>query len=108
MPDLNSVLGVRRAANYLAEHRLVFSPIYVLNKFDKTQMLHVEILDSFKRQLSDSPILTLRRTDETSEALAEGLTVIDYPGKSGIIEDCLHLAGIIQDQADQNRHLKRA
>lgn len=95
VPDLNSILGVRKIAKYLEERQLVSSPLYVVNKFDERQALHVEMLQWFERQFPQNPIVTLRRTDEASEALAEGLTVIDYAPQSGIAEDYSKLTDVI-------------
>lgn len=95
VPDLNSILGVRKIAKYLEERGLVSSPLYVVNKFDERQALHVEMLQWFERQFPQNPIVTLRRTDEASEALAEGLTVIDYAPQSGIAQDYSKLTDVI-------------
>jgi MinD-like ATPase involved in chromosome partitioning or flagellar assembly len=96
VPDLNSILGVRKIAKYLEERGLVSSPLYVVNKFDERQPLHVEMLQWFERQFPQNPVVTLRRTDEASEALAEGLTVIDYAPQSGIAEDYSKLTDVIR------------
>jgi MinD-like ATPase involved in chromosome partitioning or flagellar assembly len=96
VPDLNSILGVRKIAKYLEERGLVSSPLYVVNKFDERQPLHVEMLQWFERQFPQNPVVTLRRTDETGEALAEGLTVVDYVPQSGIVEDYSKLTEVIR------------
>ena len=108
VPDLNSVLGVRKIAKHLNEHELSFRPLCVLNKFDSAHALHAEILQWFQHQFPESEIVTLRRTDETSEALAEGCTVLDYAPESGIAEDYARLADVIRRAAGQNRRLKSA
>ena len=71
--------------------------MYILNKFDPTQPLHVEIHDWLAGHGRDHRVITLRRTDEVSEALAEGVTVIDYAPASGIAEDYVRLGETVRE-----------
>jgi MinD-like ATPase involved in chromosome partitioning or flagellar assembly len=107
-PDLNSVLGARKIAKFLEDRKLFSRPLYVLNKFDRAQALHVEILEWFERQFPQSPVAILRRTDETNEALAEGLTVVDSARNSGIAEDYSQLADMVCGATASNRRVESA
>ena len=71
-----------------------------MNKFDESQPLHVEVRDWLTKHSIDHNIVTLRQADEVSEALAEGMTVIDYAPDSGIAEDYFQLGAMIRVMAE--------
>jgi cellulose biosynthesis protein BcsQ len=97
VPDLSCVFGLLKFEQALRhrgarpeESRTVF---YVLNKFDGSLALHRDIKASLERQLGDRLLpITIRRSDAVSEALADGMTVIDYCPEAGVSEDFLRLA----------------
>jgi cellulose biosynthesis protein BcsQ len=97
VPDLSSVLGIEKLDKYLHQVKPSVRPVYILNKFDPTQPLHSEIHDWLAGHSRDHRVITLRRTDEVSEALAEGVTIIDYAPASGIAEDYVRLGETVRE-----------
>ncbi len=68
--------------------------LYLLNQFDASVPLHLDVRAMLQQQLGDRLIpFVLRRSSVVSEALAEGMTVIDYAPGSGAAEDYRALAG---------------
>jgi cellulose biosynthesis protein BcsQ len=100
VPDLSSVFGIQKIGKYLAQVGPSIRPIHILNKFDESQPLHVEVRDWLTKHSIDHNIVTLRQADEVSEALAEGMTVIDYAPDSGIAEDYFQLGAMIRVMAE--------
>ena len=98
VPDMNSVVSVssidaffERAAGAAGPSAL---PYYVLNQFDPSLPLHLDVREVLLEQLGDRLLpFALRRTLAVSEALAEGMTVIDYAPNSTVAEDFASLAG---------------
>ncbi len=82
LPDMSSVacLGLIEAmvANPSSEEKA----FYLLNQFDGSSPLHQDVRALLQQQLGDRLLpFVLRRSSLVSEALAEGMTVIDYaPG----------------------------
>lgn len=97
VPDMNSVVNVgfidclfQRKADSPAHSSEVY---YVLNQFDPSLPLHLDVREVLRERLGDRLLpFTLRRAPAVSEALAEGMTVIDYAPASSIAEDFLNLA----------------
>jgi len=91
-PDMNSVIGLRVAERLFRgmvdlEGRSLL-PFYVLNQFDASLPLHLDVREVFRRQLGDRLLRTaIRRSPAVSEALAEGMTVLDYAGDSPVSQD---------------------
>ena len=95
VPDVSSLVGARALKRILSENNSVSQPICVLNKFDSSQALHTEIRGWFEENFSQ--VFTLQRSDLVNEALAEGLTVVDWAPQSPIAADFLHLFHTIQN-----------
>jgi cellulose biosynthesis protein BcsQ len=101
LPDISSVATVRsleaflfNPANQLGRDRQTGSAFYLLNQFDASSPLHLDVRETLQQQLGDRLLpLVLRRSTAVSEALAEGTTVIDYAPGSAVAEDYMHLAG---------------
>ena len=96
-PDMNSVLSL------LAVERLFRSitdadgrpllPFYILNQFDATLPLHLDVREVLRRQLGDRLLRTvIRRSPAVSEALAQGMTVLDYAPDAPVSQDYLEVA----------------
>jgi cellulose synthase operon protein YhjQ len=91
-PDMNSVIGLQVAERLFRgmvdlEGRSLL-PFYVLNQFDATLPLHLDVREVFRRQLGDRLLRTaIRRSPAVSEALAEGMTVLDYAADSPVSQD---------------------
>ena len=68
-------------------------PYYVLNQFDYSLPLHLDVREILREQIGDRLLpFALRRSPAVSEALAEGMTVIDYAPGAVVAEDYAHLA----------------
>jgi cellulose synthase operon protein YhjQ len=101
VPDLNSVVSVSSIDAFF-DHNGGASgkpalPHYVLNQFDPSLPLHLDVREVFRVQLGDRLLpFALRRTPAVSEALAEGMTVMDYAPNSAVAEDFASLAGWVK------------
>jgi cellulose biosynthesis protein BcsQ len=101
LPDISSVATVRsleaflfNPANPPNRDRETGAIFYLLNQFDASSPLHLDVRETLQQQLGDRLLpLVLRRSSAVSEALAEGTTVIDYAPGSAVAEDYMHLAG---------------
>jgi cellulose synthase operon protein YhjQ len=70
---------------------------YVLNQFDPSQPLHLDVREVLRERLGDRLLpFTLRRAPAVSEALAEGMTVVDYAPAAPVAEDFNSLAAWIK------------
>jgi hypothetical protein len=59
--------------------------LYLLNQFDASSPLHLDVREMLQQQLGDRLLpFVLRRSSAVSEALAEGMTVIDYAPDSPV------------------------
>ncbi|MGH9628567.1 MAG: cellulose synthase operon protein YhjQ/BcsQ [Bryobacteraceae bacterium] len=97
VPDLGSALHIRNLMELLRQqerrtgHAIV--PYFLLNKFDASVPLHVDTRKWLAQQLGNQLLpFAIRRSDEVTEALAEGMTVMDYSPDSAIADDFLRLA----------------
>jgi len=104
MPDMNSVVSFSSIDSFF-QHNGNGSvkpslPYYVLNQFDSSLPLHLDIREVLREQLGDRLLpFALRRAPAVSEALAEGMTVMDYAPNSTIAEDFGSLAGWVKSQS---------
>ena len=104
IPDMNSVVSVssidaffQRSSNAAGKQVL---PYYVLNQFDPSLPLHLDVREVLRGQLGDQLLpFALRRSPAVSEALAEGMTVMDYAPNSTVAEDFGSLAGWVKSLA---------
>jgi len=98
VPDLNSVVSVSAIDTFVQHNSSAGGnmalPYYVLNQFDPSTPLHLDVREVLREQLGDRLLpFALRRAPAMSEALAEGMTVMDYAPNSSVVEDFGHLAG---------------
>lgn len=104
VPDMNSVVSVSSIDSFF-QHNINLNskqvmPYYILNQFDSSLPLHLDIREILREQLGDRLLpLSLRRAPAVSEALAEGMTVMDYAPNSTVAEDFANLAGWVQSQS---------
>jgi cellulose synthase operon protein YhjQ len=92
LPDLSSVASLGSLEAFFGQDDGVAH--YLLNQFDGASSLHRDVREMLQHRLGDRLLpLVLRRSVAVSEALAEGMTVIDYAPGSATAEDYWNLAG---------------
>jgi len=96
-PDMNSVISLQTLEKFFSgvsdgDGRLL-QPYYVLNQFDPSLPLHLDVREVMRRQLGDRLLpFVIRRAPAVSEALAEGMTVVDYAPDAAVAEDYMNVA----------------
>jgi len=102
LPDMNSVVSVTSIDSFF-QHNVnskQVMPFYILNQFDSSLPLHLDIREILREQLGDRLLtLSLHHAPAVSEALAEGMTVMDYAPNSTVAEDFANLAGWVKSQS---------
>lgn len=103
-PDMNSVISLQAIERYF--HGIAdgdgrpLQPYYVLNQFDTSLPLHLDVREVLRRQLGDRLLpFVIRRAPAVSEALAEGMTIVDYAPDAPVAEDYMNLATWLRDIA---------
>ena len=104
VPDMSSVVSVSSIDAFFRHNSGVSGqptmPYYILNQFDPSLPLHLDVREVLREQLGDRLLpFALRRTPAISEALAEGMTVMDYAPNSTVAEDYGTLAGWVKSLA---------
>src|ERR1035437_6817525 len=104
IPDMSSVVGVSSIDAFFQRNvsgsGQPVLPFYVLNQFDPSVPLHLDVREVVREQLGDRLLpFALRRTPAVSEALAEGMTVVDYAPNSTVAEDFGSLASWVKSLA---------
>jgi cellulose synthase operon protein YhjQ len=96
-PDMNSVITLQSVYQFLQSildadgHPL--SPYFILNQFDPTLPLHIDVREVLRQQLGERLLpFVIHRAPAISEALAEGMTIIDYAPDSVAAQDYLNVA----------------
>jgi cellulose synthase operon protein YhjQ len=112
IPDLNSVVTATaieslfqpRAAAYGGRQNV----FYVLNQFDSSLQLHQDVRKVLQDRMGERLLpFVLHRTPAVSEALAEGMTVMDYAPDSQIAAEFTSLAEWLNEKfapADMSSH----
>jgi cellulose synthase operon protein YhjQ len=104
LPDMNSVVSVSAIESFFHHHGAgiytggkQIMPFYLLNQFDYSLPLHLDVREILREQIGDRLLpFALRRSPAVSEALAEGMTVIDYAPTAVVAEDFASLAGWVR------------
>jgi cellulose synthase operon protein YhjQ len=96
-PDMNSVISLQTVEKFFSGVNdgdgRPLQPFYVLNQFDTSLPLHLDVREVMRRQLGERLLpFVIRRAPSVSEALAEGMTVVDYAPDAPVAEDYLNLA----------------
>ena len=103
-PDMSSVISLNIVERFFADVTDVngkpVHPRYVMNGFDASQPLHLDVREVLRQQLGDRLLpFVIRRSPAVSEALAEGMTVMDYAPETAVAGDVLNLASWLRTQA---------
>jgi cellulose synthase operon protein YhjQ len=100
LPDMCSVVSVGSIDGFfegLSGSGKPLLPYYLLNQFDASLPLHLDVREVLREQLGDRLLpFTVRHAPAVSEALAEGMTVMDYAPSSAVAEDCSNLVGWVK------------
>ncbi len=106
---MSSVVSVSSIDNFF-QHNVSASghpvrPYYILNQFDSSLPLHLDVREVLREQIGDRLLpFVLRRSPAISEALAEGMTVVDYAPNSPAAEDYGNLAAWVKSLAAPATH----
>jgi len=95
--DMNSVISlhsVEKIFQGMADSTgQSLRPFYVLNQFDESLALDRDVRDVLRRQLGDRLLQqSIRRAPAVSEALAAGMTVVDYAPDAPVSREFAELA----------------
>jgi cellulose synthase operon protein YhjQ len=101
-PDMTSVVTLQSLEAFLHNQEgLTGKPLpawYVLNQFDASMPLHLDVREVLRQQLGERLLpFAIHRSPAVSEALAEGMTVVDYAPNSPAAEDIMNLATWIRN-----------
>jgi cellulose biosynthesis protein BcsQ len=104
LTDLNSIMSIPRIEAY---HRTMLSrgqktplPVYVSNKFDAASERERGGRELIAREVGERLLpISIRRSTEVSEAIAQRMTVTDYAGESAIAHEFIQLALWIKEAA---------
>ena len=107
-PDMNSVISLpllrRDVARSSAELKGHTEPTFLLTQFDSSQPLQLDIREVLQHQLGERLLpFAVRRSTAITEALAEGMTVVDYAPGEGIAKDFLQVASWVRTLAEPAR-----
>ena len=68
-------------------------PYYVLNHFDPAQPLHMEVQNALRRRLGERLLrFTVHDSPAVAEAVAEGMTVLDYAPDAPVAQEYRDIA----------------
>ncbi|HEX4038175.1 MAG TPA: cellulose biosynthesis protein BcsQ [Acidobacteriaceae bacterium] len=102
VPDMASVMTLQSLeAFFRNQESLTGKPLqawYLLNQFDSSMPLQLDVREVLRQQLGERLLpFAIHRSAAVSEALAEGMTVIDYAPNSPAAEDIMNLATWIRN-----------
>jgi len=102
VPDMTSVVTLQALEGFFRNQEgLSGKPLqawYVLSQFDPSSPLQLDVREVLRQQLGERLLpIAVHRTAAVSEALAEGMTVIDYAPNSPAAEDVTSLASWIRN-----------
>jgi cellulose synthase operon protein YhjQ len=104
LADMNSVVSVGAIESFFRSSGSArdskgkpILPFYVLNQFDSSLPLHLDVREILRERIGERLLpFALRRSPAVSEALAEGMTVMDYAPTAVVAEDYANLAGWVR------------
>jgi len=94
---MNSVITLRSVTRFfqsiLDSDGKPLQPYFILNQFDHKLPLHLDVREVLVQQLGDRLLpFVIHRSPAMSEALAEGMTIVDYQPDSILVQDFVNLA----------------
>ncbi len=97
LPDLSSVMSLIAVESVFASREdsagHAIQPIYLLNQFDPALRLHLDVREILQQQLGAGLLpFVVGSRPAVSEALADGMTVVDYAPNSSTVADYVRLA----------------
>ena len=103
-PDMNSVISLQAIENFLHDingpEGTPVQVFYLLNQFDASLPLHLDVREVLRRQLGERLLpFVIRRAPAVSEALAEGMTILDYAADAPATEDYKNVASWLRTVA---------
>ena len=103
-PDMNTVISLASMERFFAgmtdSNGRPLQPHYLLTQFEASLPLHLDVREGLRQKLGHRLLpFVIRRSAEVSEALAEGMTVIDYAPESGVAADYRNLASWLRSLA---------
>ena len=103
-PDMNSVISLQAIEKFFdgvtAPDGAALKIFYVLNQFDAALPLHLDVREVLRRQLGERLLpFVIRRAPAVSEALAEGMTIVDYAPDAPVAEDYMNVATWLRSQS---------
>lgn len=108
-PDMNSVISLGPVRRALARALGTRSgagaqAFFALVQFEPSQALQLDIREILQQQLREQLLpYTIRRSTLIAEALAEGMTVIDYAPGEAVAKDYMQLAAWVRTLAQPAR-----
>jgi cellulose synthase operon protein YhjQ len=95
--DMNSVISLQAVESVFQSiadrDGRPLLPYYVLNQFEPSLPLHLDVREVLRRHLGDRLLrFVVRRSQAVSEALAEGMTVVDYAPDAAVSQDYMDVA----------------
>ena len=101
VPDMSSVVSVASIEAFFQHNNGTPSslslPYYILNQFNSSLPLHLDVREILREQLGERLLpFAVRHSPSLSEALAEGMTVMDYAPSSGVADDYSGLANWVK------------
>ena len=107
LPDMNSVLGLRARRGETRATRSsdpAAQTWFLLMQFDPSQPLHLDVREVLEEELGDQLLpFVVRKSPAVAEALAQGMTVIDYAPGEGTAKDLQQVAAWLQSLAEPVR-----
>jgi cellulose synthase operon protein YhjQ len=96
-PDMNSVISMGFVEKFFSglidSNARPLQPYYLMNQFDPSLPLHLDVREVLRRKLGERLLpFVIHRAPAVSEALAEGMTVVDYVPDTPIAEDYINIA----------------
>lgn len=103
VPDISSVLAVTRDLAALENEPDSERSFYLLNKFDSSVPFHRDLRDRLSAVLGERLLpFAIRRTDQLAEALAAGVTIMDYAPEAPVLGDFKLLAEWLRNSMHRN------